>query len=228
MRDREVDPPGAYRGRPSTSWSGRWPWAASQVGELRVHFSRSAPPSARDRDAVAAFGDALAAALHDAATHRELRLVTARSSYEAVHDQLTGLLNRAAHARRRATRPCAGSPHDHPVALLLLDINHFKEVNDTLGHAAGDELLQADRATGWPGLARAGDLLGRLGGDEFALLLTAGPGGRATAPPPLAYALRQAREIAERLAAPTEVAGVRMSVEVVGRRGGRRRRHAPT
>ena len=110
-------------------------------GELRVRFPRSAPPSARERDAVAAFGDALAAALHDAATHRELRLVTARSSYEAVHDPLTGLVNRAAMLSKgdQALRQLA---HDHPVALLLLDINQFKEVNDTLGHAAGDQLLR--------------------------------------------------------------------------------------
>ncbi|MCM0676979.1 bifunctional diguanylate cyclase/phosphodiesterase [Micromonospora phytophila] len=184
---------------------------AAQVGELRVRFPRSAPPSARERDAVAAFGDALAAALHDAATHRELRLVTARSSYEAVHDQLTGLVNRAAMLSKgdQALRQLA---HDHPVALLLLDINQFKEVNDTLGHAAGDQLLRLT-ANRLGTLARSGDLLGRLGGDEFALLLTSVPVvGDRTAP--MAYALRQAREIAERLAAPTEVAGVRMSIEV--------------
>ena len=58
-----------------------------------------------------------------------------------MHDPLTGLVNRAAlltkgdHALRQLG-------HDHPVALLLLDINQFKEVNDTLGHAAGDELLR--------------------------------------------------------------------------------------
>ncbi|WP_328380883.1 bifunctional diguanylate cyclase/phosphodiesterase [Micromonospora zamorensis] len=184
---------------------------AAPVGRLRVRFPRSAPPTARERDAVAAFGDALAAALHDAATHRELRLVTARSSYEAVHDPLTGLANRAAMLGKgdQSLRQLA---HDHPVALLLLDINQFKEVNDTLGHAAGDQLLRLT-ANRLDALVRPGDLLGRLGGDEFAMLLTAVPvlGDRAA---PMAHALRQAREIAERLAAPTEVAGVRMSIEV--------------
>ncbi|MET7880424.1 putative bifunctional diguanylate cyclase/phosphodiesterase [Micromonospora sp. DT68] len=184
---------------------------ATPVGRLRVRFPRSAPPAARERDAIAAFGDALAAALHDAATHRELRLVTARSSYEAVHDPLTGLANRTAMLSKgdQSLRQLA---HEHPVALLLLDINQFKEVNDTLGHAAGDQLLRLT-ANRLSALARPGDLLGRLGGDEFALLLTSVPvlGDRAA---PMAYALRQAREIAERLAAPTEVAGVRMSIEV--------------
>ncbi|WP_433266947.1 putative bifunctional diguanylate cyclase/phosphodiesterase [Micromonospora vinacea] len=184
---------------------------AAPVGRLRVRFPRSAPPSARERDAVAAFGDALAAALHDAATHHELRLVTARSSYEAVHDPLTGLVNRAA-MLSKGDQSLRQLSHDHPVALLLLDINQFKEVNDTLGHAAGDQLLRLT-ANRLNALVRSGDLLGRLGGDEFALLLTAVPvlGDRAA---PMAHALRQAREIAERLAAPTEVAGVRMSIEV--------------
>ncbi|MBG6102354.1 putative bifunctional diguanylate cyclase/phosphodiesterase [Micromonospora vinacea] len=184
---------------------------AAPVGRLRVRFPRSAPPTARERDAVAAFGDALAAALHDAATHHELRLVTARSSYEAVHDPLTGLVNRAA-MLSKGDQSLRQLSHDHPVALLLLDINQFKEVNDTLGHAAGDQLLRLT-ANRLNALVRSGDLLGRLGGDEFALLLTAVPvlGDRAA---PMAHALRQAREIAERLAAPTEVAGVRMSIEV--------------
>ncbi|GAA2189512.1 hypothetical protein GCM10009848_34830 [Micromonospora lupini] len=210
LLDREVDPPD--RSEPDEYELVRsLSVGAALVGRLRVRFPRSAPPAMRERDAVAAFGDALAAALHDAATHRELRLVTARSSYEAVHDPLTGLANRTAMLGKgdQSLRQLA---HDHPVALLLLDINQFKEVNDTLGHAAGDQLLRLT-ANRLSALARPGDLLGRLGGDEFALLLTSVPvlGDRAA---PMAHALRQAREIAERLAAPTEVAGVRMSIEV--------------
>ncbi|MEE6305983.1 EAL domain-containing protein [Plantactinospora veratri] len=187
---------------------------SSPVGELRVRFPRSALPSQREQDALSAFGDALAAALHDAATHRQLRLVTARSSYEAVHDALTNLINRAA-LLSKGDVALHQLGHDHPVALLLLDINHFKEVNDTLGHAAGDELLQvtADRLDA---LVRPGELLGRLGGDEFALLI---PSPAVLAEPatdrsPMPNVLRRAREIVELLATPIEVAGVRMSVEV--------------
>lgn len=208
--DREVGPPDQSE-LDENELSRALSVGAAPVGRLRVRFPRSAPPTPREHDAVAAFGDALAAALHDAATHRELRLVTARSSYEAVHDPLTGLANRAAMLGKgdQSLRQLA---HDHPVALLLLDINQFKEVNDTLGHAAGDQLLRLT-ANRLSALARPGDLLGRLGGDEFALLLTAVPvlSDRAA---PMAHALRQAREIAEQLAAPTEVAGVRMSIEV--------------
>ncbi|MFY1673095.1 putative bifunctional diguanylate cyclase/phosphodiesterase [Plantactinospora sp. WMMB334] len=208
---------------------------SSPVGELRVRFPRSAPPGQREQDALSAFGDALAAALHDAATHLQLRLVTAQSSYEAVHDALTNLINRAA-LLSKGDLALHQLGHDHPVALLLLDINHFKEVNDTLGHAAGDELLQvtADRLEA---LVNPGELLGRLGGDEFALLIPfpsvptpstvlstsspmvltpapAGPAEPGSDRSPLPNVLRRAREIVELLADPIEVAGVRMSVEV--------------
>ncbi|MEO3775266.1 bifunctional diguanylate cyclase/phosphodiesterase [Micromonospora sp. B11E3] len=207
--DREIAPPA--RSEPGEQELVRpLTVGATRVGELRVRFPRAAP-CGRERDALAAFSDALAAALHDAATHRELRLVTAKSSYEAVHDPLTGLLNRAA-LLSRGDQALRQRAHDQPVALLLLDINQFKEVNDTLGHAAGDQLLRLT-ANRLSALTRPGDLLGRLGGDEFALLLTAVPvvGGRTA---PATYTLRRAREITERLAAPTEVAGVRMSVEI--------------
>jgi diguanylate cyclase len=106
---------------------------------------------------------------------------------------------------------------EHPVALLLLDVDQFKEVNDTLGHAAGDELLQVIAAR-LGALAKPGELLSRLGGDEFALLVTSLPPlGEQTAlrtrQPTLRQALRRARQIVEHLAAPTEVAGVQLSVE---------------
>ncbi|WP_416580217.1 putative bifunctional diguanylate cyclase/phosphodiesterase [Micromonospora sp. LOL_024] len=208
--DREIAPPGDEEPEPEELVRDLFV-GDSRVGRLRVRFPRTAVPTGRERDAHAAFADALAAALHDAATHRELRLVTARSSYEAVHDPVTGLANRAAMLGKGdlALRQLA---HDHPVALLLLDIDQFKEVNDTLGHAAGDQLLRLT-ANRLGTIGRSGDLLARLGGDEFALLLTSVPvvGDLAA---PMAYALRQARDIAERLAAPTEVAGVRISVEV--------------
>lgn len=187
------------------------------IGQLRVRFPSSVLPNQRDRAALSTFGDALAAALHDAMTHHELMAVSARSSYEAIHDTLTRLVNRAA-MLSKGDAALRQLPHDHPVALLLLDINHFKEVNDTLGHSAGDRLLQVT-ATRLEALTRSGELLGRLGGDEFALLMTSLPmlAGRNSfdgRPSPAPHARRRAREIVEQLAAPIEVAGVRMSVEV--------------
>ncbi|MGW0505226.1 putative bifunctional diguanylate cyclase/phosphodiesterase [Micromonospora sp. NPDC003241] len=208
--DREIAPPGDDESSPDELLRDL-SVGENRVGRLRIRLPRTAPPTDRERHALAAFAETLSAALHDAATHRELRVVTARSSYEAVHDPLTGLANRTA-MLGQGDQTLRKLGHDHPVALLLLDIDQFKEVNDTLGHAAGDQLLRLT-ANRLGALTRAGDLLARLGGDEFALLLTSVPVlGDRTAP--MAYALRQAREITERLAAPTEVAGVRMSVEV--------------
>lgn len=185
----------------------------AEVGELRVRLPRSVLPGPRERNALNAFGDTLGAALHDAATHRALLAMTARSSYEARHDPLTRLVNRSA-LLSQGDATLRDLPPEHPVALILLDLNDFREVNDILGHAAGDELLRAT-AERLAGLVRPGELLGRLGGDEFALLATALPviadseGGA-----PIPSALRRAREIIKGLAsAPIEVAGIRMSVE---------------
>ncbi len=197
-----------------------------QVGDLRLHFARAGALLPRDQMALSAFSDALAAALHDAATHRELHVMSARTLRESVHDPVTGLINRAA-LLAKGDGALRMLEWDAPVALLLLDLDHFKEVNDTLGHAAGDALLQTAAAR-LGEMTRPGELLARLGGDEFGLLLTSvpvtggEPGGTAAAgepgtqhdrPAPLRYGLRRARELTEQLATPTEVAGVRLSVE---------------
>ncbi|MBX6355068.1 MAG: bifunctional diguanylate cyclase/phosphodiesterase [Micromonosporaceae bacterium] len=199
-----------------------------QVGDLRLSFARPGALQPQEEMALSAFSDALAAALHDAATHHELSVVAARRLHEAMHDPLTGLVNRSA-LLAKGDGALRMLDWEAPAALLLLDIDHFKDVNDTLGHAAGDALLRI--AAGRLGeRARPGELLARLGGDEFGLLITslpvtvaedtAGRGAKAGGDAPrqdrpasLRYALRRARELTEALAEPTEVAGVRLSVE---------------
>ena len=167
---------------------------------------------------MSAYGDALAGALHDAAAHERLAALEARVAHDGVHDPLTGLTNRAAlHGRRRpvAARPSAVTGTS---ALLLLDLNDFREVNGTLGHRAGDEVLAvvAERLTD---LAREGEVVARIGDDEFALLLptvttlTDSAAPLHDIPNPLPQAVRRARELVESLALPMEVAGVRLSVE---------------
>ncbi|MBR0963252.1 EAL domain-containing protein [Bradyrhizobium diazoefficiens] len=97
---------------------------------------------------------------------KEARAEIARLAY---HDILTGLPNRA-QLRHLITTAIDACPAGSHVALAFLDVDHFKDVNDTLGHAAGDELLVqlAQRLREHIGPQ---DMLGRLGGDEFVILL---------------------------------------------------------
>lgn len=108
----------------------------------------------------------------------------------ATRDALTGLNNRQ-HALQLAAREVERARRTQaPVAVLMVDIDHFKLVNDERGHMVGDEALKAVSAT-LLGQLRASDVLGRLGGEEFLVLL---PGEDEV----------QAREVAERLRAAVE------------------------
>jgi diguanylate cyclase (GGDEF)-like protein len=93
---------------------------------------------------------------------------------QAFHDRLTGMPNRALLAERMEEGLAKAGSGDAALALLVLDLDDFKQVNDTMGHYCGDLLLQKVGAL-LKGLARATDTVARLGGDEFAVLLV-GPG----------------------------------------------------
>ncbi|MFN6262471.1 MAG: diguanylate cyclase domain-containing protein, partial [Chromatiaceae bacterium] len=86
------------------------------------------------------------------------------------HDSLTGLPNRALFMDRLHQALTYCSRHQRQLAVLLLDLNKFKPVNDEYGHAAGDELLKATGES-LRKLLRASDTVARLGGDEFVVLL---------------------------------------------------------
>ena len=139
-----------------------------------------------------------------------LRDVTARRTLEeqlerrAFHDDLTDLANRAlfadrvAHALTRSVRSRVIG-----VAVLFIDLDDFKAVNDGLGHGAGDELLRGVATRIRSGL-RPGDTVARLGGDEFAVLLEDVPS--------LEYASDVAARVLELLLLPIEMAGVSLAV----------------
>jgi len=90
--------------------------------------------------------------------------------HQALHDSLTGLPNRAALHDRLGQALRVAAREGAPLALFLLDLNRFKEVNDTLGHDVDDALLQ-EVSRRIQGTLRASDTVARLGGDEFAVLL---------------------------------------------------------
>ncbi len=96
-------------------------------------------------------------------------------AHQAFHDPLTGLANRALFTDRVVHGLAQRGSVQSAVAVLFIDLDEFKAVNDTLGHAAGDDLLVgvADRLRH---CVRPGDTIARLGGDEFAILLEENPG----------------------------------------------------
>lgn len=112
--------------------------------------------------------------LHD--THA-VRMLLRKVAYQASHDTLTRLVNRREFERRLA-RVLSNVTDSQQHALLFMDMDRFKEVNDTCGHLAGDELLR-QVAQLFLSAVRERDTLARLGGDEFALLLEHCPQPRA-------------------------------------------------
>jgi GGDEF domain-containing protein len=105
------------------------------------------------------------------ATHRDIteqRRAEAKIVHMARHDALTGLPNRV-HFAERLAQTLTRTERDDIVAVHLFDLDRFKIINDTLGHPAGDKLLQmaADRLRS---VVRGTDTIARMGGDEFAIV----------------------------------------------------------
>ncbi len=119
---------------------------------------------------------------------------------QARQDELTGMPNRRAFLESLEAR--LSDPGDEPTALLILDLDDFKEINDSLGHHTGDELLRsvADRIRAG---ARDGEIVARLGGDEFAVILPGLPAAEVT---------ERGRLLAEAINAPVLVGDLRLRV----------------
>ena len=123
-------------------------------------------------------------------------------SHQAFHDALTGLANRRLFGDRLAHALRPRGRDGEPLAVLFLDLDDFKNVNDSVGHGAGDELLVAV-AQRISACIRQGDTAARLGGDEFAILMEDAD---------LATAQEVAERLQETLRAPVEVGGGKHSV----------------
>jgi diguanylate cyclase (GGDEF)-like protein len=136
---------------------------------LALYRDTPGPLSAAAMEAAQTLADVAAAYLLNAQARLDLLQAGQKSRQQALHDALTGLPNRtlildrldqACRRNRRSRKICA---------VLFIDLDRLKTVNDTYGHAAGDELLVA-AGTRLAGLIRPGDTLGRISGDEFVML----------------------------------------------------------
>jgi diguanylate cyclase (GGDEF)-like protein len=130
--------------------------------------------------------------------------MSVQREHQAFHDELTGLSNRKLLIRQTSKALAAAARSGTKVGFLVLDLDRFKEVNDTLGHPVGDRLLRIVAHRLLNGV-RPGDLVARLGGDEFAVLL------------PSVREVGAAREVAARLRAglaePVQLEGMSFDVE---------------
>src|SRR3954452_10000157 len=179
-----VDPRAVYDHQ--DAWHNPWKWALIHAGFF----------------AAACVGSVVNWRLHERARDAEKDL-TALMRHRAHHDALTGLPNRTSLLDHALSLMVGDGTTTRRVAVLMIDLDRFKEVNDVLGHASGDHLL----AQVGPILAsgmRGGDVLARLGGDEFAAVLADADASAATV-------------VAARLLAlldkPIDLDGVELSVE---------------
>ncbi|MBP2330102.1 diguanylate cyclase (GGDEF)-like protein [Kibdelosporangium banguiense] len=166
------------------------------TGSLMVGSHRQTRAySASDVQTLRAFAEHVSLALTDANTVDRM--------YQAFHDSLTGLASRGLFLEQLSKRLGAAEHEAKRVALLFLDLDRFKAVNDTLGHAAGDDLLTIT-AGRLKSQLRAIDVAARFGGDEFAVLLY----GVST----IADAVRVAERILRTLGEPMPIAGRQLRV----------------
>jgi diguanylate cyclase (GGDEF)-like protein len=178
-----------------------------RVGVLRLHFHGRVTLTEFEQYKLKTFASALCTAVRNATAYAELERIARVNAHAAMHDPLTGLANRRALLERCEQVFSGRQSDDGMTALLLIDLNHFKEVNDTLGHTAGD-LVLTEVAARLRDAAHPGDLVARLGGDEFAILFTC-------LPTP-AMAQHRADSLFAALEPTIEVQGMQLTVEACG------------
>jgi diguanylate cyclase (GGDEF)-like protein len=133
----------------------------------------------------------------------ELAVKQAENEFQALHDSLTGLPNRVLFQQKLAEAIDEAAAVNGSLAVMLMDLDHFKEINDTLGHHFGDMLL-TEIGPRLATVLRPGDMMARLGGDEFGVLLPDIPDE--------SVAIRIAERLAEELERPITVEGLALDV----------------
>jgi len=134
------------------------------LGELLLEYSGAAAEPEQERVV-------LEAAVRLAVVAIEQRQLTESLAYRATHDPLTGLPNRSLFERNLEQALAEAQRHGRALAVLFIDLDRFKQINDSLGHLAGDQVL-VQAAQRLHGCLRRSDLLARMGGDEFTAVIT--------------------------------------------------------
>jgi diguanylate cyclase (GGDEF)-like protein len=167
------------------------------LGSLTLDLDQSGGLNKQEQDVLTTFANTTAAALETVLAH-------AAQLHAAQHDTLTGLPNRALLADEADRILTAAKAGGGRCALIMLDLDGFKNVNDTLGHAAGDRLL-VEIGSRLGQSVRASDCVARLGGDEFVVLLDRLDSD--------VDAGRLAATLVERVSVPVTIDGLRLAVE---------------
>jgi diguanylate cyclase (GGDEF)-like protein/PAS domain S-box-containing protein len=173
------------------------PWLSLRVS--RVSSDSSAPPR------LMAFATDVTVQKRDATRSRAEHLALVR---ESNHDPLTGVLNRRGLMHRIRPIVQRSALSNETLALLFIDLDDFKAINDEFGHQTGDEVL-AEVARHLINCIRAGDIVGRYGGDEFVVMARVGSWDEADA-----LAHRLARQLAEPFTVGSEVRSIGASVGI--------------
>jgi len=175
------------------------------IGSLIVASQRPGRRySEAEREILVAFAEHASLAIHDARTVEAMNAALTTATHQAMHDELTALPNRACFYDRTDQSLRQATRDGSTTAVLLFDLDRFKEINDTLGHKYGDRVLCEIGPRIRAGL-RDGDTLARLGGDEFCVLLPRVEG--------LGSALQVATRIVSLLEEPFDIDGMNLAVE---------------